>query len=123
MSTRYKHGDIVPSAVLWLRLDTLAETIAGSGENPHWEREFTMSIPAELDRDADLVMAEAGKRLRDMVPRPADKWHEDDGECIWFKHPADEPPYVGQPLDSEWTENYYTHFIPLRNWMFEVSDD
>ena len=59
MSTRYRHDDHVPTAVLADRLDELARAAADANY-----REFDMRIPAELDRDADLVLSEAAKRLR-----------------------------------------------------------
>lgn len=61
MSRKYKHGDHVPTAVLVARLEELAKAFAAGGEER--DREFTMRIPAELDRDPDLVMSEAAKRL------------------------------------------------------------
>lgn len=33
------------------------------------------------------------------APRPLEEWHEDLGNCLWWKFPIDEPPYVGSPLD------------------------
>ena len=40
-------------------------------------------------------------------------WWEDDGDVIWYKFPVDEPPYIGSPLNSDWIEGYYTHWVPL----------
>ena len=37
--------------------------------NEWWDeidREFTMRVPAELDRDPDLVLSQAAKRIRDL---------------------------------------------------------
>lgn len=34
------------------------------------------------------------------VPRPLAEWHEDMGDCLWWKFPITEPPYVGSPLDN-----------------------
>lgn len=64
MSNRYKHGDRVPSDVLCNRLNELADAVTEGQQAV--AREFTMRIPAEFDRDADLVMAEAASRLRSM---------------------------------------------------------
>jgi len=64
MSRKYDIGDRIPNEVLASRLDELSDALTKRGED--WQREFTMRIPAELDRDADLVMAEAAKRLREM---------------------------------------------------------
>ena len=41
---------------------------------------------------------------------PANEWGEDDGDCLWWKLPIEEPPYCGTPLDCEFTKDYYTHF-------------
>jgi hypothetical protein len=61
MSNQYKHGEDVPTDVLTKRLDELSDACTKRGED--FEREFTIRIPAELDRDADLVMHEASRRL------------------------------------------------------------
>lgn len=58
------------------------------------------------------------RRLNDkvtppLVARPLDEWHEDLGNVIWWRIPVEEPPWVGTPLDSDWTDGYYTHFTPL----------
>lgn len=59
MSTRYKRSADVPNTVLAERLKELSNIIATGNLGS----EFTMRVPAELDRDADLVMAEAANRL------------------------------------------------------------
>lgn len=59
MSTRYKRSADVPNTILAERLKELANIIATGKLGS----EFTMRVPAELDRDADLVMAEAANRL------------------------------------------------------------
>lgn len=50
-------------------------------------------------------------------PRPIEEWGEDYGDCLWWRFPIEEPPYCGNPLDSEWDEknygDYYTHFRDL----------
>jgi hypothetical protein len=46
------------------------------------------------------------------VAIPAEQWHEDDGPCLWWKFPIDQPPYSGSPLDSDW-DGYYTHFTRI----------
>lgn len=64
MSTRYQHGDRVPSDVLVNRLDELAGAV---GQGPEVrDREFTRRIPAELDRDADLVLSESANRIKEL---------------------------------------------------------
>lgn len=58
MSTKYADPKLVPTSVLIERLKELAEAIAKGDKG-----ELTMRIPAEVDRDADIVLAEAAKRL------------------------------------------------------------
>lgn len=61
MSTKYKSSKDVPTDALISRLNELSDAITGGRDSR--EREFTMRIPAECDRDADLVLAEAARRL------------------------------------------------------------
>lgn len=67
MSTKYKHKDRVPTDVLAARLDELANAVVArmKGDAGPMDREFTCRIPAEMDRDPDLVLSEAAKRLRE----------------------------------------------------------
>lgn len=46
--------------------------------------------------------------------RPIEEWNEDFGNVLWWKFPIEEPPYVGSPLDENWS-GYHTHwtFIPI----------
>lgn len=46
-------------------------------------------------------------------PRPIEEWHEDCGDCLFWKFPIEEPPYCGSPLSSDFIDNYYTHFTRL----------
>lgn len=64
MSNKYKHGEKVPSQVLANRMDELAQAVTKGKDAVN--REFTMRVPAELDRDADLVLSAAAKRLIDL---------------------------------------------------------
>jgi len=64
MSRDFKHGDYVPSELLARRLDELCDAI-GAGPDA-MAREFTRRIPAELDRDADLVLMQAAERIREL---------------------------------------------------------
>lgn len=63
MSTQYQRSEDVPTSVLADRLDELSDAVTKGASGMH---EFFMRIPAELDRDADLVLAEAAKRLREL---------------------------------------------------------
>lgn len=61
MSTKYQSTKEVPTETLIARLNELSDAIVGGRESQ--EREFTMRIPAECDRDADLVLAEVARRM------------------------------------------------------------
>ena len=63
MSNKYKHGDQVPTEVLCNRLRELTKAITAGDFGQSMKREFNMRIPAEVDRDADLVIGEAARRL------------------------------------------------------------
>ncbi|WP_025728431.1 hypothetical protein [Atopobacter phocae] len=55
--------------------------------------------------------------LEDMLTlRPIEAWHEDYGCCLWWdsNKAAQEPMYVGSPLDTEWNENM-KFFIEIPN--------
>ena len=67
MSTKYKKSSDVPLDVLLKRLDELADAACNSRETQ--DREFTMRIPAECDRDADLVISEAMNRIKALQHR------------------------------------------------------
>jgi hypothetical protein len=64
MSTKYKHGDRVPSDVICKRLHELASAVSEGRSGI--EREFYMRIPAELDHDADLVIGGAARRIEEL---------------------------------------------------------
>lgn len=62
MSMKYKIEDEVPSDILCNRLDELS--IAVTKGRRSVLRNFDMRVPAECDRDADLVLKAAAKRIR-----------------------------------------------------------
>ena len=64
MRTIYKMNDIVPTDVLANRLEELSDAI-GKGPD-EMRREFTRRIPAELDRDADLVLSQSASRMTEL---------------------------------------------------------
>src|SRR4051812_24059524 len=33
--------------------------------------------------------------------------------CLWCRYPIVEPPYVGNEISSDWTPDYYTHYMVL----------
>lgn len=63
MSNKYKENDRIPTEVLCARLRELVRAITTRDSGEALLREFTMSIPVELDRDADCVLSECAKRL------------------------------------------------------------
>lgn len=63
MSTKYKTGDEVPSAILCNRLKELSKAVTRGEKGMN---EFYMRIPAEVDHDADLVLSAAAKRIADL---------------------------------------------------------
>jgi len=44
---------------------------------------------------------------------PVSEWHEDDGDCLFFKLDVGEPPVVTSPLSSDWDQEYFTHWMHL----------
>jgi hypothetical protein len=74
MSTKYKHGDAIPIDVIARRLEELSNAVVArmNCDNAKFEREFTCRIPAELDRDADVVLSEASLRLSKQQERIAE---------------------------------------------------
>lgn len=61
MSKVFLDSCLVPTDVLAARLRLLSKAITERNMS-----EFTMRVPAEVDRDADLVLAEAARRLLEM---------------------------------------------------------
>ncbi|GEM_PF-3381698 len=60
MSTKYKQPSEVPTEILVKRLSELSDCF---NDRDKFDREYTRRIPAELDRDADLVMSNSSERL------------------------------------------------------------
>jgi predicted DNA-binding protein len=61
MSIKYNKPEDVPNAVLRERLNALSDAVARG--KAAIADEFTRRIPAEVDRDADIVLAEAARRI------------------------------------------------------------
>lgn len=57
MSTQYKEFSEVPTSILASRLAQIGEQLTKGNFS-----DLSMSIPAQLDRDADLVLTNAGKQ-------------------------------------------------------------
>ena len=45
-------------------------------------------------------------------PRPLADWHEDMGDCLWWRFSVEEAPYVGCPRCSDWP-GYHTHWTAI----------
>lgn len=65
-----------------------------------------------LVSDLKWLMERADENKKAISPIPIEEWYEDDGDCLWWKFPIEEPPYCGSPLDEDWPE-YHTHFTRL----------
>lgn len=61
MTTDYKRSNLVPTETLVSRLNELATAVTEGPDSVR--RNFTMRVPAEVDRDADLVISEAARRI------------------------------------------------------------
>ena len=97
----------------WLRPGWLAEEVAPI------VRQF-----AALESRLRAVEVE-NERLRTARETPAiplSEWHEDDGTVLWWRDDFGQPPYVGSPLDSDWSdEDGWTHFTRILNPVFPTS--
>ncbi len=69
MSRKYKKGKYVPVEILCDRVDEIVKAITSGNYGKELLRECTMRIPAEVDHDADLVLAEVARRLRKTVSK------------------------------------------------------
>lgn len=63
-------------------------------------------------RDAEIVRL-AADLAKYTVLHPADAWHDDIGDVVWYRYPITEPPRVGSPLVVDWPGDYYTHWTYL----------
>lgn len=102
MSTKYRSPRDVPAYVLADRLNELADVV--SQKRDRIDAEFTMRIPAECDRDADLVLAEAARRVLEM---PA----ESRGEDEFLHKPAEQQPIRNDKVRAEFEAWASTHFF------------
>lgn len=53
-----------------------------------------------------------------ITARPADEWHEDHGDALWWSFPIEEPPYCGSPISFDrygkcTVPDWCTHFTPI----------
>ncbi|QRN86011.1 hypothetical protein JR334_01905 [Clostridia bacterium] len=56
-----------------------------------------------------------------IVALPADEWTEEDGDCLWWHFPIEEPPYLGSPITfdrhgkptiPDWCTHFTRIYIP-----------
>lgn len=68
------------------------------------------------DYDTFFAYSNAVKRLGELEdanePKHIAEWSEEDGNCLWWFFPIEEPPYCGLPLDCDFPD-YVTHFTRL----------
>lgn len=89
MSSQYKNTESVPDEILLTRVAELVDAVTKGQAGLN---EFTMRVPAECDRDADLVLTELAiryRRIRDKESKAEAKLKELHGfierlkgECI-----------------------------------------
>lgn len=103
MSTRYKSPEDVPSAELCARLKELSKIIPEGREV--MRDEFTMRIPAEVDRDADIVISEAANRIAKLEAenarlRSREEWIWGNCKVVYFAangaYPIEHNPHAGK---------------------------
>ena len=75
MSTKYGMTDRVPTEVLAARLEELSNVLTTQGKDAI-AHEFTMRIPAEMDRDADLVLYAAANRLLELEQKVTETFQQ-----------------------------------------------
>lgn len=68
---------------------------------------------ALITRAADLLSQQAAPAPAVVpVAIPGEQWHEDDGACLWWRFPIEEPPWAGDPREDDWP-GYHTHFTRI----------
>ena len=55
-------------------------------------------------------------------PIPREEWTEETGNALWWKFPITEPPYIGSPLDEDFSDEY-THFTSIPVPLFSVAKE
>jgi len=83
MSRKYKNASDVPADVICKRLEELSDAVTKGDKGSH---QFTMRIPAEVDRDADIVLDEAARRLKQIPQwRPIEEAPKDGTRILVFR--------------------------------------
>lgn len=65
---------------------------------------------------AHLIATNRLGKLEDALTlKKQEDWHEDYGDCIWFRKNKGcfEPVYIGNPLDTKFPEDEAEFFIPI----------
>lgn len=67
-----------------------------------------------VDPNADTIEhhPDVEAALGAKTAKPLSDWHENAGNVLWWSFPVNEPPWCGQPGDSDWP-GYHTHWTPL----------
>lgn len=55
------------------------------------------------------------------VFKPVSDWTEDDGQALFFRLDAGEPPQVTSPISSDWDPTYFTHFMALPKELVSIN--
>ncbi len=97
MSTKYEVGEDVPSSILCARLNVLSNAVTKGRKGI--DREFYMSIPAQCDNDADLVISSAARRIIKLEGAIACFCREELGNMI-FESDQEAVDYILEFLDS-----------------------
>lgn len=86
-------------------------SIGEDGTLTKYEEPYS-SIECKTEEDYNrlLELLEKGKNAEKL--NTIEEWNEDDGNCLWWRFPIEEPPYCGTPLDCNFPDNI-THFTRL----------
>jgi len=47
------------------------------------------------------------------VFKPVEEWSEEDGDALFFRLDAGEPPCITSPISSGWDGEYFTHWMAM----------
>ena len=98
-------------------LKRLGRYLADVLDEDRWQTAERMMLGVVVHANrADALAQECAakdERIREMEePRSLRTWHEDRGFVLWWTRPVSEPPYVGNPLCSDWP-GYHLWWTPL----------
>jgi hypothetical protein len=108
-----RRGDSMITEDRDARLAEMSQRLGGGGAYRLTGNDVRWLIAEVIAGDTRISALEAQiARLHTL--RPEGDYHEDMGPVLWWIWPICEPPYCGQPGDSDWPD-YHTHFSPLPN--------